>query len=217
MHLLSEQVTLLDLFCCGSDFCTTFVRAKVVKLFLLHLTWVSTLVRSFLVYDYFMSRKANYAFIDSQNLNLGVKSQGWKLDYKKFRLYLRNKYNVEKAYLFIGLIPGNENLYSFLSDAGFSLVFKQTVQYKEGNKITYKGNVDAELVLYAAAKTFNMYDKAIIISGDGDFKCLVEFLIEHNKLDKIICPNHHYSGLLREYSDHIDIIGKARNSLEYKK
>jgi hypothetical protein len=28
----------------------------------------------------------NYAFIDGNNLYLGVRSQGWKLDYKKFRL-----------------------------------------------------------------------------------------------------------------------------------
>lgn len=52
-----------------------------------------------------------YAFIDSQNLNLGIRSQGWVLDFKKFRLYLKNKYHVEKAYLFIGMVPGNEQLY----------------------------------------------------------------------------------------------------------
>lgn len=42
-----------------------------------------------------------YAFIDSQNLNLGVKSQGWKLDWRKFRQYLRNKYKVVEAYLLV--------------------------------------------------------------------------------------------------------------------
>lgn len=58
--------------------------------------------------------KYNYAFIDSQNLYLGVKSQGWKLDWRKFRQYLRNKYNVIKAYFFIGQVAGNESLYTFL-------------------------------------------------------------------------------------------------------
>ena len=42
----------------------------------------------------------NYAFIDSQNLNLGIQLLGWKLDYKKFRIYLKEKYNVTKAYIF---------------------------------------------------------------------------------------------------------------------
>ena len=165
-----------------------------------------------------MSRKSvTYAFIDSQNLNLGVRSLGWRLDFKKFRLYLKNKYGVEKAYLFIGMIPGNEDLYSYLSDVGYSLVFKQTVQYKQGNKITYKGNVDAELVLYAAAKVYSQYDQAVIISGDGDFKCLVEYLLENSKLHKIICPTHHYSSLLREYADYIDTVARAKKSIEYKK
>lgn len=52
-----------------------------------------------------------FAFIDSQNLNLGVRSQGWKLDWRKFRQYLRNKYGATKAYLFIGQVVGNESLY----------------------------------------------------------------------------------------------------------
>ena len=69
-----------------------------------------------------------YAFIDSQNLNLGIRSQGWELDFKKFRLYLKNKYHVEKAYLFIGLVPGNEQLYTSLLEMGYLLVFKPTVE-----------------------------------------------------------------------------------------
>jgi uncharacterized LabA/DUF88 family protein len=160
-------------------------------------------------------KQNNYAFIDSQNLNLGVRALGWRLDYKKFRLYLKNKYQVDKAYLFIGMIPGNEDLYSFLSDSGYQLVFKPTVQYKQGKKITYKGNVDAELVLYAAAKTISSYKQAVIVSGDGDFGCLVEYLLEHDKLKRVICPNNHYSSLLRKYSNKIDILSKARKSLEY--
>ena len=159
---------------------------------------------------------ANYAFIDSQNLNLGVRSEGWILDFKKFRLYLANKYQVQTAYLFIGMVPGNEALYSYLSDAGYKLVFKQTVEYTSSGKKTYKGNVDAELVLYAAAKTYAQYDQAVLVSGDGDFTCLAEYLSENDKMLRIICPNSHYSSLLRKYSGYIDVIGKAKQSLEYK-
>jgi len=70
--------------------------------------------------------KPNYAFIDSQNLNLGVRSQGWKLDYKKLRLYLRNKFNIDKAFMFIGLVANNQGLYTELQQAGFILIFKPT-------------------------------------------------------------------------------------------
>lgn len=163
-----------------------------------------------------MKQPVVYAFIDSQNLNLGVRSQGWSLDFKKFRLYLRNKYHVEKAYLFIGLVPGNEQLYSNLSDFGYQLVFKPTVEYTDQGKKTYKGNVDAELVLYAAAKVAGQYDKAVIVSGDGDFGCLIDYLIETDKLQRVICPNRHFSSLLRRHGGFIDVIGKAKKSLEYK-
>jgi uncharacterized LabA/DUF88 family protein len=160
---------------------------------------------------------AVYAFIDSQNLNLGVQSQGWRLDFKKFRLYLKNKYGVEKAYLFIGMVPGNEQLYSNLSDYGYQLVFKPTVEYTEQGKKTYKGNVDAELVLYAAAKMYGEYDRAVIVSGDGDFGCLIEYLATSNKLLKVICPNNRYSSLLRRHASYIDVIERAKKSLIYKK
>src|SRR5438045_3316091 len=114
----------------------------------------------------------NYAFIDSQNLNLGVSSLGWKIDYKKLRLYLQHKYNIEKAFLFIGMVANNQKLYTTLQSAGFILIFKPTVRYFVDGKETYKGNVDAELVLHASAIEYAHYDKAIIVSGDGDFACL---------------------------------------------
>jgi len=164
-----------------------------------------------------MPNKANFAFIDSQNLNLGVQSEGWKIDYRKLRLYLRNKYNIDKAYMFIGKIPGNEGLYSSLEKSGFILVYKPTVAYVVNGKRTMKGNVDAELVLYAAAKVYTDYDKAIIISGDGDFQCLAEYLADNSKLLRIIVPNKKYSKLLRKFTTYITRIDILKNKLEYKK
>ena len=68
----------------------------------------------------------NYAFIDSQNLNLAIREMGWRLDFRKFRVYLKEKLGVEKAFLFIGFIEGNEELYTSLQSSGFILVFKPT-------------------------------------------------------------------------------------------
>ena len=158
-----------------------------------------------------------HAFIDSQNLNLGVQSAGWKLDFRKFRLYLKNKYDVSKAYLFIGQVSGNEAMYAHLQEMGFILIFKPTMQYKKDGKTETKGNVDAELVLYTSAITFSQYDKAIIVSGDGDFYCLVEFLVAKKKLLILLAPNKHYSGLLRRFDSYILRIDKLKESLGYKK
>lgn len=159
-----------------------------------------------------------FAFIDSQNLNLGVRSQGWKLDWKKFRQYLKNKYSVEKAYLFIGQIAGNELLYAFLQESGFILIFKPTLYRRKQDKTVIKGNVDAELVLHSMIQYPN-YQKAVIVTGDGDFHCLIEYLEGKGKLLKILAPTNHYSSLLRKFNKkhYIVRIDLLRNSLEQKK
>lgn len=158
-----------------------------------------------------------YAFIDSQNLNLGVRAAGWQIDYKKFRLYLKNKFGVEKAFMFIGLVTGNQKLYTELQSAGFILVFKPAVRYFENGKETVKGNVDAELVLHASAIEYPNYSKTIIVTGDGDFACLAEYLEEKDKLLHIITPTKKYSQLLRPFAHRIIIINTLRKSLEYQK
>lgn len=158
-----------------------------------------------------------YAFIDSQNLNLGTQASGWKLDFRKFRLYLTNKYGVERAYLFIGQLTGNESLYTALNEMGYILVMKPTTEYKIDDKVTVKGNVDAELVLHAAAIQYKQYDQAIIVTGDGDFRCLVEFLRDKEKLLHIMVPNDKFSKLLRDYTKYIVRIGQLRQKLEIKK
>jgi len=138
----------------------------------------------------------NYAFIDSQNLNLGVRDQGWVLDFKRFYVYLKDKYKIREAYLFIGYMPGNESLYTNLQQAGYIVVFKPTLFLPDGG---VKGNVDAELVLHTMIEYEN-YDRAMIVSGDGDFHCLIEYLEQNNKLFKVLIPNaKKYSSLLRKF------------------
>jgi hypothetical protein len=75
-------------------------------------------------------KETAYAFIDSQNLNLGVRSQGWRLDWRKFRQYLRNKYNIVNAYLFVGYIPGNEALYTRMQEDGYVVILKPLQGYQ---------------------------------------------------------------------------------------
>jgi len=135
----------------------------------------------------------NYAFIDSQNLYKGIGAQGWRLDYRKFRVYLREKYGVNKAYFFIGYIPKNKKMYEAMERYGYDIIFKPVVGDGDG----VKGNVDAELVLQTMHE-YQKYDKAIIVSGDGDFYCLVKYLHERNKLARLIVPDKYkYSVLLR--------------------
>jgi len=65
-------------------------------------------------------KENNYAFIDGQNLNLGIKNLGWNLDFRRFRIYLKQKYKVVVAYYFIGYMPENQDLYSALQKCGYN-------------------------------------------------------------------------------------------------
>lgn len=139
----------------------------------------------------------NYAFIDSQNVHLSIKFQGWEVDWYRFRVYLEEKYAVKKAFLFIGFVEGNNRLYAELQDAGFICIFKPTLKYKDGS---IKGNVDAEMVLHAMIQ-YNAYEKAVIVTGDGDFYCLVEHLKTNGKLKTVLVPNFKkYSALLKRFA-----------------
>lgn len=153
-----------------------------------------------------------YAFIDSQNLNLAVQEQGWKLDFKRFRKYLEDKYGASKAFLFIGYIPTQQSLYTALQEYGYVLIFKPTLILAEGR---VKGNVDAELVLHTMVE-FPNYDQAVIVTGDGDFFCLVEYLKKQGKLLRLLIPNRHkYSALLRRFASDMAFISDLRGKLEY--
>ncbi|MEK6714922.1 MAG: NYN domain-containing protein [Candidatus Omnitrophota bacterium] len=155
----------------------------------------------------------NYAFIDSQNLNLAIRDQGWVLDFKRFRRYLQDKYCASKAFIFIGYLPTNESLYTSLQEYGYILIFKPTLHLPDGK---VKGNIDAELVLHAMIEYAN-YDKAIIVTGDGDFYCLIDHLEKQNKLEKLIIPNRYkFSSLLRGFTSDMVFMNDLKDKLEYK-
>lgn len=184
-------------------------------------------------------RPNTYAFIDSQNLNLGTQRMGWKLDWRKFRHYLADKHGVTKAYMFIGYMSENESMYEYMHELGFLVVLKPTVDIstpretggqtdgqvaskplataKTGDdkeKSTVKGNIDADLVLYAMKELPN-YSQAVIVSGDGDFFSLAEYLEEQGKLAHILTPNWQYSSLLKRFEPKIIRLDQLRRQLAY--
>jgi uncharacterized LabA/DUF88 family protein len=96
---------------------------------------------------------------------------------------------------------------------GYILVFKPTLTLPNG---TVKGNVDAELVLHTMIEYPN-YSKALIVTGDGDFYCLVDYLIKHDKLLKLMIPDEkRFSSLFRKLMSHIVFMNNLKGKLEYK-
>lgn len=178
-----------------------------------------------------------YAFIDSQNLNVGVQRLGWKMDWRKFRNFLTEEYGVTKAYMFIGYIPEFEQLYEHMHELGFAVVLKPTFDMtkprpemaepsgsgsdekptgpnEQEEKKPVKGNIDAELVLWAMKELSN-YDKAVIVSGDGDFYCLIEYLEQKGRLLHLLAPSGQYSSLYNRYEEYIVRLDQQRRKLAY--
>ena len=105
-------------------------------------------------------------------------------------------------------------MYKNLQQDGFILVFKPTLTLRSGKS---KGNVDAELVLHTMLE-YDNFDKAVIVTGDGDFYCLVEHLLKTGKLERLVVPDqNNYSSLLRKFNQHIVFLGGLKKKLEYKK
>lgn len=153
----------------------------------------------------------NYAFIDSQNLILGMQRLGWKIDYKKLQIYLKEKYRVEKIYWFTGFLNKNRKLYEFLERTGYTLIFKP-ISISEGK---IKGNCDGDMILQAMID-FNNYERAIIITSDGDFYSLVNHLYVKGKLEKVWSPYKKECSwiLQRAAREKIYFIDMARDKLE---
>jgi len=130
--------------------------------------------------------KNNYAFIDGQNLYLGTRESNIPLDYKKFRIYLKEKYKVEKAYLFIGYLSENKELYDFLKNQGYILKFKPVLIAINGQ--SQKGDIDADMA-FNVMKYYAEYYRAVLITSDGDFDTLTSYLRKKNKLEAVLSPN----------------------------
>ncbi|MDQ3159218.1 MAG: NYN domain-containing protein [bacterium] len=160
-----------------------------------------------------------YAFIDSQNLNIGSQKVGFKVNWKKLHDFLKNEHGVTRAFLFVGYIPEYEDMYKQLHDHGFSVVLKQTQDLtrvvkddKKNEDKPVKGNVDTDLVLWAM-KEINNYNKAILISSDGDFLSLVEYLDKQGKMEKIMVPNGSYSHLFNKFDKYVLRLDKVQDKI----
>lgn len=157
-----------------------------------------------------MHYENNLAFIDGQNLYLGTtrSEESWKVDLLKLKIYLQNKYKVKEAYYFLGYVQdANEEIYSEIQKAGFILVFRQHNSAMLGKK---KGNVDTDIVFTIMKKLYKKVDfnKIVLVSGDGDFKLIVDFLIEEGRFEKILFPNKKFASSLYKSlgSEHFDYL-----------
>lgn len=141
------------------------------------------------------NKENNIAFIDAQNLHLGTNSENWKVDFKKFRIYLKDKFNVNEAYYFIWYLSDDQQkLYNKLQKNWFIVMFRE---HNSALKWKKKWNVDVDIVFEAMRKLSDEkdFDKIVLVSWDWDYIKLVKYLIEKKLLKKILFPNKIYSSL----------------------
>lgn len=143
----------------------------------------------------------NIAFIDWQNLHLWTKSENWKIDFNKFRVYLKDKFKVKEAYIFLWFLDEEQQkLYTNLQKAWYIIQFRE---HNANMKWKKKWNVDVDIVFEVMKRLIeeNNFNKILLVTWDGDYIKLVKYLIEKNKLEKILFPNKRYSSLYKKIKD----------------
>lgn len=152
---------------------------------------------------------SNFAYIDNQNLQIATKSADnpWRIDMRRFRVYLREKYDVGTAYLFMGAFDSNKQpLYTMLQEFGYVLVWRLHAMEALGHK---KGNVDTDIVFYMMRDCYETDSGAVLVSGDGDFCRTIEHINARGQLVKVLLPTHKnasslYKRLGDEYRVYLD-------------
>jgi uncharacterized LabA/DUF88 family protein len=145
----------------------------------------------------------NVAFVDGQNLHMGTTKadKPWRVDLSRFRVYLQQKYAVDQAYYFLGFTQDNrQDLYDSIQKAGFILHFREHSSVMLGKK---KGNVDTDIVFLVMKMLYRResFDKIVLVSGDGDYRMMVDFLIEEDRFKKILFPDQKRSSSLYKKID----------------
>ena len=161
---------------------------------------------------------SNIAFIDGQNLHMGTAKSStlpWKINLARFRVYLDRKYKVSTAYYFLGFVKEeSQSLYEEIQKAGFILVFREHNPAMLGKK---KGNVDSDIIFHIMKKLYlkEDFEDIVLVSGDGDYKLLVDFLISENRFEKILFPNKRFASSLYKKlgSQYFDFLENVRDKI----
>lgn len=146
----------------------------------------------------------NFAYIDNQNLYMATHraDDPWDIDMRKFRAFLREKYNVVYAYLFMGAFQiERQDMYRAFQEYGYVLIFREHGMELKGKK---KGNVDVDVVFEMMRDNFTSarMERAVLVSGDGDYFRTVDYLVDMGKFERVLLPSRkNASSLYKQLSN----------------
>jgi uncharacterized LabA/DUF88 family protein len=120
-------------------------------------------------------------FIDGANLHAAARSLGFDIDYKLLRSEFIRRGKLLRAFYYTALLENDEYspirpLVDWLNYNGFSMVTKPVKEYTDSQgRRKLKGNINIELAV-GAMELAHKVDHIVLLSGDGDFRHLVESL-----------------------------------------
>jgi len=118
-------------------------------------------------------------FIDGSNLYAASKSLGFDIDYKSLLAYFNDRTKVVRAFYYTALVEDQEYspirpLVDWLDYNGYTMVTKPAKEFTDSaGRRRIKGNMDIELAV-DLMEMAPYIDHAVVFSGDGDFRRLVE-------------------------------------------
>lgn len=118
-------------------------------------------------------------FIDGSNLYAAARALGFDIDYKNLLELFSSKGQLVRAYYYTALMEDQEYLpirplVDWLDYNGYTMVTKPTKEFTDSmGRRKVKGNMDMELAIDVLEMADHL-DHAILFSGDGDFRRLVE-------------------------------------------
>ncbi|MBM3324868.1 MAG: NYN domain-containing protein [Calditrichaeota bacterium] len=126
-------------------------------------------------------------FVDGANMFYTQKrGLGWFFDPAKLLKTLKGEDELADAFWYMGVKSTpesrDENFLRFLAYAGYTVRTKQlkTIFDSETGETIQKANLDIEIAM-DMFNTVENYDKAILLSGDGDFERALELLRSRGK------------------------------------
>lgn len=161
--------------------------------------------------------KKVFVFIDTSNIIYGAGKEGWQVDFAKLSKYLRERYSAQKIFYYAGLDQDNKKqlkFYEKLQEFGYLLRLVPVKRFVDGSK---KADVDSRMT-FELMKYFSEYQEAIVMTGDGDFYWVLEYLIQKGKKLRIISERKSAAAELRKLvgGDFISL-KSLRNIIERKK
>ncbi|MBO0334706.1 NYN domain-containing protein [Sneathiella sp. CAU 1612] len=127
----------------------------------------------------FYSEERIALFIDGSNLYAAARALGFDIDYKRLLGEFATQGRLVRAFYYTALIEDQEYspirpLVDWLDYNGYTMVTKPTKEFTDSaGRRKYKGNMDIELAIDMMELAKHI-DHAVLFSGDGDFRRLVE-------------------------------------------